>query len=332
MIFDLEVNCFQKNAKTLRLVELADIVIKGRHRLFIKDNENTDYLDWLERLPIDLRDIWELSLDLSVELEALEPARITIKVCETSQPNSSSSPPVLGVIDAFEMAREAFLVFVENDDADRNFLLTFASSDQKAKIKKLEDNKLFRFEHSGGIGELPKKAARFVSKKRLFSTICAAVFDSDASQPGDISADAKAVTRVCDEHDIAVFMLERRAIENYLLLSWLNSWINKGPRGKRAENIDRYKGFCKLNKSQRAHFHMKKGLTADMVKISNGLITLYGDLDEPVRLSLAEGFGSDVGSELYSLRWFQDSRNPSEDPDAWDEVNGIVKKFLVLCR
>lgn len=332
MIFDLDVSCFKHGAETFELVTLAKAVLNGRHRLFVSDYKNNDYLEWLTGLDLNLRETWELSLDHSFKIEALEPAKISIKVCQNSEPNCLSSPPVLRVVDASSLATEPFRVFVENDDADRDFLLTFADSDQKSKIEELEKKKLLRFEHSGGIGELKKKVSRFAKKNPLHPKICVAVFDSDAPQPDDISPDALAVVKECKDNDVGAFMLKRRAIENYLLRSWLNSWANCSHKSKRSENIDRFNNFCKLNESQRAHFHMKNGLNADLGKIADEVITLYRDLDETVKRRLKRGFGSGVGSELYSSLWVQDNTHPTEDPEAWDEVNGIVKEFLTLCR
>lgn len=330
MIFELEESCFQQEPKTFSLVELANVVLHGRHRLYVQDEINNHYSNWVTALPKDLSDIWLLALNLSMELEALEPAKITIKVSEASPPDHSSSPPILSVEQASRLAREPYRVFLENDDADRHFLLTFSDSHQKAKIEELESNNLIRFEHCGGIGELKKKVVKFAGKKTLYPAICTAVFDSDAPQPNDTSNQANAVLKVCGLIGVDVFMLKRRAIENYLLLSWLNTWVNR-TRDKRKRYLSLFKNFCTLNKEQRAHFHMKNGLTADTAKVSDGTIHLYDNIEDDRLRLFATGFGSNVGSDLYSSQWVQDSHQ-SEDPEAWEEVNGIVKEFLVLCR
>ncbi len=332
MIFVLETSCFSEAPNTLRLIELADLVIKGRHRLFVRDNFHTDYLAWVRELQKGLSEVWDWSLNLSMELEALEPARNTILVCEVTHPDYASSPPVLGVEEASRLAREPFRIFVENDDADRDFLLTFSNTDQKVKIEGLERDNLLRFEHCGGIGELKKKVEKFSKKHPLFHAVCTSVFDSDAPKPNTPSTQAVAVRDLCSAHCISGFMLERRAIENYLMRSWIITWVNCRPtRGVRKQFVHLFNCFCKLNAEQRKHFHIKKGLAADKTGISNGSIDLYDDVETELFKDLENGFGSDVGSDLYSEPWVQDSQ-PTEDPEAWNEVNSVVKEIMVLCR
>lgn len=332
MIFLLDTSCFGEGSNTFCLIELADLVLKGRHRLFVQDDAHVDYRDWANRLQKELSEIWNFSLDLSMELEALEPAKHTILVCEVTHPNYTSSPPILDVKEASRLAKQPYRVFVENDDADRDFLLTFSSNEQKVKINELEKENLIRFEHSGGIGELKKKVEKFARKHPLNHTICASVFDSDAPKPGGASTQAVAVKNLCAAHFISGFMLERRAIENYLMRSWIETWVNDRPnRESRQQFIRLFRCFCQLSAEQRKHFHMKKGLSADRTGVSDGSIDLYDDVEEALLKRLENGFGSDVGSDLYSQPWVQSSQ-PSEDPEAWDEVNRVVRDIMVLCR
>lgn len=330
MIFELEESCFSKPLKTFELLQIANFVLKGRHRLYVKHPGHCDYVNWRGGLPQELVDIWDLSLDFSMEQEAREPAPLTVSVCEIAVEQFSPSSLVLNIDRASHLAAEPFRVFVENDDADRDFLITFSNDQQKQKIADLEKNNLIRFEHCGGIGELKKKVTRFADRYALHPVICTAVFDSDAPQPNDHSPDALAVVTTCDEKGVVAFMLKRRAIENYLGRSWLNTWINKS-RERKKKYLDCFNQFCQLNSSQRSHYHMKKGLTTDIAKLASDNFSLYNGLNDKQRGVLMTGFGSNIGSDLYSSTWVQESY-PSDDPDGWNEVNAIVRSFLVLSR
>lgn len=330
MIFELEESCFLKTQKTFELLQIASFVLKGRHRLYVKNADHYDYLNWRQELPQELADIWDLSLDYSMEQEAREPAPLTVSVCEISTERLSPSSPALGIDQASRLAAEPFRIFVENDDADRDFLITFSNDQQKRKIKDLESHNLIRFEHCGGIGELKKKIIKFANRHALHQLISIAVFDSDAPRPNDHSPNALAVVAASKEKGVATFMLKRRAIENYLLRSWLSTWINKS-KDRRNKYLECFNHFCQLNISQRSHYHMKQGLSTDIAKISGGNFDLYDGLNDKQRDALMTGFGSDIGSELYSSTWVQES-HPTDDPEGWNEVNAIVRDFLVLSR
>lgn len=331
MIFLIEETCFQSDPETFNLITLAKYVTCGRHRIALRNPANAQYFGWVQNLDHDLLDIWQLSLDYSIELEAMEPARLTIRVCANSELNASLPQPIMNLEGAVKIAREPFRVYVENDDADRDFILTFSNDQQRAKIEELESNNMLRFEHCGGIGELKKKIIKFAKAAPLYRAICATVFDSDSTWPGNTSTNAVAVQSACNNEGIEWFMLARRAIENYLAISWLNTWVNAGGRARREAKKDLFNCFCNLDEDQRAHFHMKKGLKADQQEISSGVNTLFSNLSSEQRNILKQGFGSEVGSELYSEPWVQEG-DQSVDSEAWREVNSIVNGFLVLCR
>lgn len=330
MIFEIEPSCFQTNTKTFELLKMADFVLKGRHRLYICEDSQSDYLDWKSKLTVDLFEIWDRSLRYSMEVEAQEPAKHTVIVCQTSATDYSASPPVMNIDQAAQLASEPFKIFVENDDADRDFLLTFSDTQQTTKIGELEAANLLSFQHCGGITELPKKVSKFTEKAALHHNISAAVFDSDSTQPNEVSSQANTAQSVCAAAGVKAFVLKRRAIENYLLRSWLNAWVNE-TRTKTLRHLDLYKVFCELTDEQRAHFHIKKGLKVDRTQIEANNITLYSNIALGTQAKLENGFGSSVGSDLFSSDWVQKSMS-LDDPEGRNEVSGIVRSFLVLCR
>ena len=329
MIFELEPSCFHPNPRSLDLLAIGDLVLKGRHRIYVRENSQAEYLEWLQSLTVDLLEGWNSSLDLSVKLEALEPANCAVTVCNDIAPVLNGQSLAMNVEQARLLAGQPFRVFLENDEADRNFLITYSNKEQKKKIEELESRSLIRFEHCGGIGEMPKKVTRFVKRTPINSLISSAVFDCDASQPNQPSGQSQNVVDVCRGGGVPAHRLKRRAIENYILRSWLNSWVNQSKQTK-AAHLKRFNAVCGFNDAQRHYFHMKGGLKKDKKEISNGSNTLYAALSPKLLGELDNGFGAAV-SEIFSWPWVQESE-AMEDFDGWSEVNGIVRSLLVLFR
>ena len=157
---------------------------------------------------------------------------------------------------------------------------------------------------------------------------CTAVFDSDAPSPGVISPGARKAEEQCDNLELDFFRLKRRAIENYLMRDWLKTWVNNK---KDKSKIKIFDSFAKLSLEQRSHFHMKNGLRKDKADIENGTITLYNNVNKRDLVSLQNGFGHNLASELYAEEWIQMVQSV-DDTAAWEEVNGMVNAILVLCR
>lgn len=310
---------------------MAHMVLKGRHRLYVADLGDFGYLDWLNSLTTSLEELWVLALDTSMELEALEPAKYGVVVCEDAAQCGDRAHLVLRVEEAERLIREPFRVYVENDDADRDFLLTFANAEQFRKISELEYENFLSFEHCGGITELPKKVAKYVQKHPTNHLNCSAIFDSDAPAPGMVSHHASSAKMNCDNIGISSHILQRRAIENYLMRGWLETWVNRSTRSSRSQKLEVFKCFCKLTLEQRSHYHMKNGLKADQAQINNGTVTLYAGLSASDIVTLNDGFGTSLAADLYAEEWVKNTQSV-DDVDAWKEVNGIVKEILVLCR
>jgi len=275
--FNFNPSCFQQNPDTTSLILMSHFALKGRHRLYVNEPDNLDYEAWIGGLPQNLADEWNLAVDCSVELEALEPAPYVVTVCEQTPANVVKDDIIIGIKAAERMVREPFKVFVENDDADRDFLLTFSNREQATKITELEEQNLLSFVHCGGIGELKKKVRKYAVRGVLYSINSSAVFDSDAPGPGMISTDATAAQTTCNTFGLPAFMLKRRAIENYLMRGWLKAWASSLSGQRKREKLKMVDRFSKLSLEQRSHFHMKRGLKTDKAKIQDGSLLLYGD-------------------------------------------------------
>ncbi|WP_143540117.1 hypothetical protein [Rhodovulum sulfidophilum] len=331
MIFELNRSCFVGDKGTMSLICMANIALKGRHRLYVCHPEDEAYLKWFEGLGASLQENWRVALDTSISLEALEPAKYSVLVCNDTDQCYDRESLVLDLSAAERLIYEPFKVFVENNGADRDFLLTFSTHAQFNKIRELERANLFSFEHCGGITELPKKVEKYANERRVNYLNCSAVFDSDAPSPDAASKEAIIAKDVCDRHGVFPHVLRRRAIENYLSRDWLNTWVNKSPKSAKSNKKKIFTSYCRLNLEQRSHFHMKRGLKVDQDGIESGDITLYSDVSEEDLCTLNEGFGDSLAGDLYAADWVQNAQTVN-DSDAWGEVNGMINEILVRCR
>lgn len=331
MIFELNKSCFESGDSTNLLLSMANIVRKGRHRLFVPKDANDAHEKWLGGLGLDLEKEWRNSLDDSMLLEAREPAEQNAIVCNETPQCLEPGELVLSVQTAERIVREPFRIFVENDGADRCFFLTFSNEEQFLKIKELEGENLLVFEHCGGITELPKRVARYVNSRGYNCLNCSAMFDSDAPAPDALSRQAIFARSTCEDHNVPSFVLRRRAIENYIQIEWLNTWVNKVPRSARRGKLKLFNAYCRLAENQRSHFHMKNGLNADQRGIESGTISIYRDVPQDDLDILKDGFGTSLAEDIYFEDWVQNTFT-TDDAEAWNEVNGVVNEILVLCR
>ena len=327
MIFKLSSSCFRCQINPMPLIALAHKVLNGRHRFYVPNERDDAYIKWVCELGPLVAKQWHLASRTSMELEAREPATVSVTVCEESALCDDRKNLIVRVADVNRIIQQPFKVFVENDNSDRNFLLTFSNTHQFNKIIELECQNLLSFEHCGGISELRRRVKTYATNAQNYLN-CTAVFDSDAPSPGVISRDARKAEEQCDSLGLDFFRLRRRAIENYLMRDWLKTWVNNK---KDKSKIKIFDIFAKLSLEQRSHFHMKNGLKKDKSDIDNGTLTLYKDVNRKDLVWLQDGFGPNLASELYAEEWIQKVQSV-DDTTAWEEVNGMVNAILVQCR
>jgi hypothetical protein len=324
LLFLLTESCFSKEQNIMQLAELAQIVIRGRHRIYVSNDKSEEYSAWLTKQSKGFVDEWQLALDFSVEQEAREPARSEAEVVD-----SENSASALSLIDAVRLARDPFRIFVENDESDKNFLLSYSSNLQKRRLRDLEENGLVRFEHCGGITLIPQRVPRYVKASSWYCKNSVAVFDSDALQPNIPSTQSNAALHVCQQQSVKAFRLQRRAIENYIQKPWINTWVNNKPRGQRKVFVQAFQAFCSLNSDQAAHFNMKHGFSGDQKVEGANAGNLYNGIAPQTLSYLKNGFGNNLAT-LYAEDWVQAEKNKSDG--AWNEVNSIVTELLALLR
>jgi len=142
---------------------------------------------------------------------------------------------------------------------------------------------------AGGAGEMPKHISQCVQaaaadKIPLRLVVLA---DSDGHMSGEIREKATRVRDLCQEHDVPCHVLRKREIENYIPDDVLVAWSR--PRGS-SERRARVEALRRLDRQQRDHYPMKKGLRNK----AGHSAELFSTISAEDRAALDQGFGSDV--------------------------------------
>ena len=117
--------------------------------------------------------------------------------------------------------------------------------------------------------------------------------DSDALRPGVPSEQAEAIRELCNTLRLPHYMLERRAIENYLPLPSLEAWARRNP----AKRLAKYRAYSRMNDGQRCHYNLKGGFQDDVPR-AEAAGSLYEEVSKASKRSLNSGFGKRI-AELY---------------------------------
>jgi len=146
-----------------------------------------------------------------------------------------------------------------------------------------------QIENAGGIGEMPKEIRRHGKRYSIARPggvalpRIVAVADSDATEPGQETADARAVRQAADEAGCAVHILGKRSIENYVPDTALRSYART--RRDRAPAVD---VITALPPVARDHYPMKRGLPP-----SDERPEIY-PAEVPAGFGLGDGFIADL--------------------------------------
>jgi hypothetical protein len=321
MKVDIPEILFLDFANSSMLFSLSRFAWEEKHRLFIVEDGSGAYQAWLDAYPEVTREEWELVTDLSIRSEALEPSTLSILLSETEEADWGSIVAKVPISDGLNLLRAQFEVFVENARNDRAFLMSMATPEQRSKLAEHEAKDGVRFNGAGGIGEMKVllETERYRRASARYLTWVA--HDSDALQPGAPSDQAQAVGNVCEALGLKHYMLERRAIENYLPLPSLEAWA----RSKPLKRLKLFRAYSRLSDQQRWHFNLKGGFHDDSPR-AHEAGSLYDDLSEAAKISLATGFGKRIG-ELYG----EDGAVTDEHFDlSRNEVQAAVAHLLGL--
>lgn len=327
MLFKLTDECFAHSTNSSDLLGLSQSVLRGCHGITVSDEDAVHYGSWLDRQTLETREEWELAISETARRQAMGPSAREAEVVHSAASNFDSVPFEISPREAVTFSRSPFRIFVENDNADKNFLLAFSNSFQAKELASLEDEDFIVFEHCGGITHLPSRLEARLARNARFKHMVAAVYDSDSLEPNVRSSQADRVHQSCVKAGVPSYCLERRSIENYLPLWALTSWANiNRNRADRAKLVQAKNALAGLLASQHHHFNMKNGLNGDGPRLSDAV---WGGLNRESRLALEQGFGQDVAS-MFDEDWVRDK--VSQRDSGWEEINQVIVSILELVR
>ncbi|ROO83054.1 hypothetical protein EDD29_0543 [Actinocorallia herbida] len=185
-----------------------------------------------------------------------------------------------------DLGRSAKVV-VENGDADRSFLLAVARVFGRERVIAAERKSWLEFTHSGGGGELPKRARHEAAGFRLLRRVVF-VFDGDRMTPNERSKHEK-VAADLRKDAIEGHILIRREVENYIPTKVLAA-----VKGRQSALTTRISLLKSLIPEQRAHIDIKNGFADKKTKqavVPAAQAELFATLPPATVKGLREGFG-----------------------------------------
>ncbi|AMN76872.1 hypothetical protein [Pseudomonas azotoformans] len=259
-------------------------------RIFLEFDDVRAAEDWIATLSRPFKERWAAIVKHSVQLGArfnlnkMYPAGLIIKVDEVRS-SVWKGEVIVTIEDALYLIDQSIKLALENSRNDLFFLKTLLPAKQRDSIDVLIGRGHLEV-LGGGNGEL-KKVLELKAEDNPFRILSWTLFDSDATEPGEIKKATQALIDVCEKYSLVYHCLSRRAIENYIdrdvYLLAHDGRLN-----------DNAKMVYSLSESQISHFNMKEGLS-DTEKRSS----LYKDLPEEVLAGL-QGFGGRFASRTFS--------------------------------
>lgn len=242
---------FQRHNQ-LYLNRLLDTLVRGWHTLA------TPYPS--ELVEILSPEIWDsygdvLSQDLKTATRAFRPL---------------VRPVDCGACDADHLSRflsMPTILLVENPRSDGGFLEeVVARLRPRMRSSMMSMNRSVDIRHGGGISEIPKEIRRLSTDyinlaPPGFPPRFIVLADSDAKYAGDRSEDALRVERVSRSVGVAVHILEKRSIENYIPDEPLREYARTRTQHREAVEI-----ITGLQGEARDYYPMKDGLPKDQSK------------------------------------------------------------------
>ena len=202
----------------------------------------------------------------------------------TAAPGSSCE---FNAEDACRLAEEPLWILVENRNSDRVFV--------ERVVKELDPSLQgtwdqpgcpIRFDSVGGKGEMSKEVERRTRAARYRPRLVVIV-DSDREAPGvQPSKEASRLHRICRNHNLPCWILEKREAENYLPRTLLLGRPDSGP-----DHQQRVHAWDRLTDDQKNFLDMKDGLRKT---VSSAGQHLFAGLSATDQQTLFHGFGPKV--------------------------------------
>lgn len=183
----------------------------------------------------------------------------------------------------------AYLV-VENKVSDGAFLRAIARVYSRERVAQALERGWLEPASGGGGGEVKKEVIRLLgSPNPVASWRIMAVLDSDRLIPGKLPDKVRKLQQELMGLGVAVWVLFKREIENYLPYSLLE------PRRHEV-----YVSFMQLTREQQDHYDMKKGFKKreQSVEAPAEQAQLFKQVSDWHRSRLVGGFGDDIGDRF----------------------------------
>jgi hypothetical protein len=222
--------------------------------------------------------------------------------------------PKISVKDALSYIPIPFKIFVENNEADRAFLLAFLDKAEREELLEMQMQHWLVFVHGGGTGDLQKQISWEAANTMRADLRTFAYFDNDGLVPRSPSVKSLQIAAECQAHSIHFHQLSRRAIENYIPVSALEIWATLQKAKRRSYIRRQLAPFKKLSDDERDHFNMKSGPGADF-----GVVA-YPGLSEYELRQLKKGFGKKVAT-VFQHVGFREKLSRDDFRRASTEVN-----------
>ncbi|MDO7434833.1 hypothetical protein Q5X65_17010 [Acinetobacter baumannii] len=230
--------------------------------------------------------------------------------------------------EAIKLISQPFLVCMENNRNDKNFLNFFSNKEQKSLLHELETNLELSYWSGGGTGELKKK----LESDEFCNFNSYVFFDSDRL-PFDaktIQHASQEIQKICLDKNIKYSLLQRRFIESYIPMKSLSGYVYQNRKNKKRYG-KLFQEFSSLNCNDTRHFYnMKIGINGDVGRVGDKqkLIKTYF---YNIPSSKIKFFDNGFGDKLSSV--YEKEVSISEkmkDIEGWNEINGIVKNILMV--
>lgn len=325
MLVVLEPSFFE-GADDFQQASLIGFVVRSRHKLVVSDETSAAYIKWRTSASPHIISALDQSQTVAFAvLTAPSSSRIgRISVNGESIDRWDRPVPSLSINCSLDLLARPVLLFVENNSADRNFLLRFMTHEERAQVIDFQSRGWLYFVHGGGIGDLRRQVADHSEAihRSMRPNLMYALCDSDALLPGGTSLNAKLVSETCASLGIPHHCLARRNIENYITRNALAQWCDKNKRAK-PKMFRRLQALFRLTDAQRHHFNVKKGLAGDEDPASKALYRSMGEYDRGL---LKEGFGTNVSSCFEFDGWI--TRKDLEEDNSWVEMRSTIDSVL----
>lgn len=276
-------------------------------------------LAWARGLGGDWADVVEMLLDRGQAAAAVGAERDELRVAGPGHPPTWGAPLTLAVIDAVRLLVRPLDVHVENNRADRDFLLAFAAVGQHRDLREAEACGRLRFVQGGGSGHLKLLAERLGQMGRGGSPVSTAdgveramtviVADADGLRVEPTGGKVRAARSptanaiaagLADVHAQtgrwAGAVLPWREPENHAPPAALVAWCEAD--AARSTTRPRARAWAELSDAQRAVLDTKKGAPrGGSAQTSDPAV--WATLTPAQQEALAVGFGNAIG-EFYA--------------------------------